>query len=458
MLTNRCRFGIFTAALTATTTLFLGQTARAQTFTIELVPLPPKVAGAKIKDISNDRSLIVQGLDSQNQEIDNFYYGVPLANGTYPTPLSLFWSGLNPGGLDRRGGFMLGSINNRASAVNVSTNAVTENHPVNHHSSFLQAGDDRNCVGWTRPQGGTRHATIWYSFPGLYSDQQPFIAQQLGADWISSELRGVRSLPGDTVHAVGFGERRDMPGHRAIARLGQWVELHPSSFAESEALTVFSKFQAGWGRDAMGLEHALVWQGNASSALSLNPVGYGNSRALDMDSEGVAGYAKLANVDRASFWKQTPLQASGFGHIDLSAFLPTGSGNSVATGITNGGVIAGQYQVNNLWRPVLWHPIHLTSLTLSGTHTLGGAPTTATVRISRPAPAGGVVVKVGPQYGVLIRTSVPTVTIPAGQTFTTFTVYTRSVSGPTVVSISATLGFEQQVASITLDTLHLQFP
>ena len=457
MLTRRSRQGVFSTLLTATLCIS-PIAARGQTFTVELLNPPTNRGGARIKDIADDRTLMIQQLDSraQPQVIEDYVQTFSTVTNSYDAPISLsFRFGLEPGGMDRRGVLAVGSVLNQATAVDITTNRVFNHHPKGQPRSFINASDGADGVGWMREAMTDKRAVLYLlGNNGSATNLHPEITRQLGPDWITSELLGLRR---STLHLVGWGARHMIPGHRAIAKLGSWVELHPSSFDESEAVSVFDTFQAGWGKDAMGLEHALVWQGNAASMRSLNPPGYGNSRCVDMDSEGIVGYGKLGTQDRATFWKRVPTHPNGFAPLDLGQFLPVGTGNSVASGITASGIIAGHYQTNGVWRPVLWHPIHLTGLTLSRTRILGGTTAKATVRISRPAPAAGVTVRVGPRFGPLLYTQVDSVTIPPGATETAFTVYSGTVSGPTPASVSATLGHEQVFATATVDTLSIWF-
>lgn len=455
MFTVRSRFGIVSAAL-ATTAFSLCPTARAQTFTIELINPPVAMASTKIKSISDDKSLMVQRLDSRGQVMEDYYIGFSPATNAYLAPTSLSFLGLEPGGLEREGRFAVGSVQGLGAALDLMTLRSRTSHLPTAQTSFIAAAQGGYGAGWIRNLGDNRHAAEFgIVFHQVVNDLHLSLAQQLGADWITSELLGIQVGNG----YVGWGSRRNIPGHRALGAWGSaWVELHPSSFAESEALALFNDFQVGWGRDVQGLEHALVWQRTAASMISLNPPGSGNSRAVDMDSEGIAGYAKMGSVDHAAFWKRTALQVNGFGYIDLHQYLPSGSGNSVATGITGNGVIAGHFQNNNVWTPVLWHPIHLTGLTLSKTFFRGGTNVSATVRISRAAPPGGVTINVGPRNGLFLRTQVSTVTIPAGQTQTSFAVLSSPVFRRTTATVSATLGYEQADASATLDISVPGFP
>lgn len=91
----------------------------------------------------------------------------------------------------------------------------------------------------------------------------------------------------------------------------------------------------------------------------------------------------------------------------------------------------------------------LVSLTLSPASAVGGGLVTATVTLSSAAPGGGIQVSL--LSGNLTTAQVPTsVTIPAGQTSTTFAVSTTAVTSSQTVTITATLGASTQTAVLTV--------
>ncbi|MGQ9656752.1 MAG: S8 family peptidase [Fimbriimonadales bacterium] len=90
----------------------------------------------------------------------------------------------------------------------------------------------------------------------------------------------------------------------------------------------------------------------------------------------------------------------------------------------------------------------LQSLTVSPTSVLGGNSATGTVRLSAPAPAGGVVVQLRSSSG---RAQVPsTVTIPAGATSANFTIRTNSGGFITTATITATYNGVSRSAQLTI--------
>jgi len=93
--------------------------------------------------------------------------------------------------------------------------------------------------------------------------------------------------------------------------------------------------------------------------------------------------------------------------------------------------------------------VNLLSLTLSPSRVKGGRASQATVTLSRPAPAGGSVVKLASSNTGVAR--VPSkLTVPAGAVSATFTVMTRSVPDEKTVGISGSLAGVKKGAELTV--------
>ncbi len=94
------------------------------------------------------------------------------------------------------------------------------------------------------------------------------------------------------------------------------------------------------------------------------------------------------------------------------------------------------------------NPVSLEGLRLSPDRVTGGSTSTGIVRISGPAPAGGVVITLASNSA---SATVPaTVTVPAGQNAVTFTVTTSAVTSRTIVQITATYGTESKTENLTI--------
>jgi len=96
------------------------------------------------------------------------------------------------------------------------------------------------------------------------------------------------------------------------------------------------------------------------------------------------------------------------------------------------------------------NPVSLEGLELRPSRVAGGGTSTGTIRISGPAPAGGIVITLASNS---TSATVPaTVTIPAGQNSVAFTITTAKVTSKTIVQISASLGAMSQTQNLTITT------
>ncbi|HZH98977.1 MAG TPA: RHS repeat-associated core domain-containing protein, partial [Fimbriimonadaceae bacterium] len=93
-------------------------------------------------------------------------------------------------------------------------------------------------------------------------------------------------------------------------------------------------------------------------------------------------------------------------------------------------------------------PGGLLSFSVSPTNLTAGASTTGTLRLSGPARAGGTQVTITPNTSVI--TAPTSVTVPEGQSSTTFTLQTSYMSTRATRTVTATLGSVSKVASLTI--------
>jgi uncharacterized repeat protein (TIGR01451 family) len=152
-----------------------------------------------------------------------------------------------------------------------------------------------------------------------------------------------------------------------------------------------------------------------------------------------------AQQHHAYVWSGTA--ASG---VDLSQFLPAGTGDSQATGIDANGDIVGTADGH----PVMWipsAPLQSATLTLDQSVVQGGQAVQGIVSLRTPAPAGGATVTLseidgsGPVPSGFRQSAVtlpPSVTIAAGQT-------SVPVSFPTGAGSSAQVGIVLSYAGVT---------
>ncbi|MCC7174526.1 MAG: hypothetical protein IT159_04955 [Bryobacterales bacterium] len=93
--------------------------------------------------------------------------------------------------------------------------------------------------------------------------------------------------------------------------------------------------------------------------------------------------------------------------------------------------------------------ISLASLSLSSSSVVGGASVTGTIALSGPAPAGGVLVAL--QCNNSAALTPPTVTVPAGQTSTNFTITTSPVPSAQSLTLTATYAGASRTADLTVN-------
>jgi hypothetical protein len=98
------------------------------------------------------------------------------------------------------------------------------------------------------------------------------------------------------------------------------------------------------------------------------------------------------------------------------------------------------------------NPPAISSVTLAPASLIGGATSTATVKLNQTAPTGGVVVSVASGSTAVATLSVSSVTVPAGSSSTTFTVTSIPVGAKATSSITATLaGGGTKSATLTIN-------
>ena len=195
---------------------------------------------------------------------------------------------------------------------------------------------------------------------------------------------------------------------------------------------------AHWLFDGTGLRNGDILQ---------NVLGYETD---SIDSNSPSGIISLAHSPFPSGAPQV--------YADMSIYTAASGANVFATGSVwwslgldsygdSMGAVSGVQQItaNFLTRALL--PT-LSSLTLNPTSVTGGNPSTGTVTLSGPAPAGDAQVTLSSSNPSVanVPSSVP---VPAGTTSSTFTVNTSGVAASNSVTISASYGVTQ-TASLTV--------
>jgi hypothetical protein len=146
-------------------------------------------------------------------------------------------------------------------------------------------------------------------------------------------------------------------------------------------------------------------------------------------------------------------------YADMSIYTAASGANVFATGSVwwslgldsygpSPGAVPGVQQITaNFLAQALLPSLSL--LSLNPTTVTSGNPSTGTVSLSGPAPAGGAQVTLS-SSDPSVASVPPTVTVPAGATSATFTVNTSVVATSNTVSISASYAGLTQTASLSL--------
>jgi outer membrane protein assembly factor BamB len=163
---------------------------------------------------------------------------------------------------------------------------------------------------------------------------------------------------------------------------------------------------------------------------------------------GQPGFFTAVSTTGSLIWKELLPVENGFNIWPMSRARITPDGQTAYFGMS----IAGQrdnpytylYSVQTAKVTV-----SLASLTLDPTTVVGGSPSTGTITLSGPAPAGGVVVRLSSINPILVNVPA-SVTVAAGATSATFTARTRPTRTRAVVTVSAWNGSVLKRATLTV--------
>jgi len=206
------------------------------------------------------------------------------------------------------------------------------------------------------------------------------------------------------------------------------VSASYNSTAKSATLTVLSPVLSG-----VSLNPSSIQGGSAASGtVTLNapaPTGDAAVTLLSSDTSTAtvpASVVVAANANTATFTVNTNPVASNTS-LTISAIY-NGTTQTAALTVT---------------------PAGLSAVTLSPASVNGGTPSTGTLTLNGPAPAGGAVVTLSSNNTAAATVS-PNVTIAANATTATFTVTTIPVSANTSATISAIYGGATQTGTLTV--------
>ncbi|MEQ1932568.1 MAG: PxKF domain-containing protein [Fimbriimonadaceae bacterium] len=153
--------------------------------------------------------------------------------------------------------------------------------------------------GWSNTTGDN-HATIWQGTAASAVDINPigYTVSQVSAT--DGTNHGGFAVLGGIEHAAFWGPTG-------------FVDLHPSGYQQSGVKGVAPGKQAGFGLDAGGTSHALVWSGTPGSMVDLNqflPGGFTGAQAHGIDDNGnivgVAFGGTSSGQAEAVVWKPVP--------------------------------------------------------------------------------------------------------------------------------------------------------
>jgi uncharacterized membrane protein len=136
--------------------------------------------------------------------------------------------------------------------------------------------------------------------------------------------------------------------------------LNPPGFESSFAQGIWGTIQVGYGVDDEGVGHALLWNGTAESAVSLNAAGYGTPLVYSASAAGQVGFSEgpaTGGRTHALFWKDTSESIVDL-HPFVSALGPEYTG-SAAYFIADNGSIVGSAFTYDPYRgyAVIWTPV-----------------------------------------------------------------------------------------------------
>lgn len=350
-------------------------------------------------------------------------------------------------------------------------------------ASFVDLSVAFNATYCTGVQGGQQvgygetmiyavsiqHAMLWTGSAAGYVDLHPSL---IGASY--SKAKGVRNG-----QQVGYFSNiaypiNDNGVYSGTSHAMVWagtsasgVDLNPAGYDSSQALATNGTQQGGWGHPLASASqtHAMMWSGTPDTAIDLHPAGFSDSRILAMtDTKQVGdgwvgvGY-QPGSVRHALVWS-----GSAANVVDLNQYLPSGYLHAVATGVDASGNVVG-YAYNTfgygmdvppdaiavVFAPGQGAPAALSALTLTPSNLAPGGVLQGTVSIPAPAPAAGVGVSFVSADQTMIPAPTP-VTIPAGQTSTSFAIATggATLQVPTSTKLFATDGTTSRSAMVTL--------
>jgi autotransporter-associated beta strand protein len=223
-----------------------------------------------------------------------------------------------------------------ASAVNLNPSWA------NNSAASGIAGSEQVGYASGTSTGSNDHAVLWTGTAASAVDLNP-------SGFVNSSASGT-----DGVHQVGDGSG---PTTSNLTHALLWsgtaasaIDLNPSGFTFSNAGGVSGTQQVGTGygpstgtdQNGFPLDHALVWNGTAASAVDLNPTGFSQSYANATNGSIQVGYGYENNDNHALLWSGTAASAfdlntglpAAYGFVSAQAFRVNAAGDIWGIGYT----------------------------------------------------------------------------------------------------------------------------
>ncbi|HYR84360.1 MAG TPA: hypothetical protein VE422_09815 [Terriglobia bacterium] len=297
-------------------------------------------------------------------------------------------------------------------------------HPANMAESAIFDAGGGQFVGWAAGQStsSAAHAMLWTSGEAtavidLNPSQLSFVSSVAN----SVDRNGRQQVGSGTVFLGIDGNKIQYSDQHALLWSGNAasaVDLHPAGFSSSVANAAADSVQVGSGFSTSAQhDHALLWTGTASSAIDLNPSGITESMAGGIGSGGaIVGWVSgqpTGNQRHAFLWLGASRTV-----VDLHNFLPAGYISSVASGIDDNDDVVG-WAITSAGdaNAVLWRRLpDLQSISFpGGTNVYGGGYARFQVALNGPAIGDAQIqmtssnpsIAVLPAYGTLTGTIVP---------------------------------------------------
>ena len=327
----------------------------------------------------------------------------------------------------------------------------TDKNPPSSSDSYMLGGSPRFRVGHAIPSSASApRARLWDLQTGTIYDLHPSNFTTSAGSAIIED--------GQLFHIAGWGVRqgRDRALRWSYDSIGiPSTDLHPAGYDSSRAYGISSRWTVGTGSPAnSGSQLALSFDTSGNGmATSLDPSWSSYSVALGASEGGIVGYSGSSIYGRrAVYWSDDDPSLA----VDLHQFLPPGYIASYAAGINDAKFIVGTaIDTGGELHAVIWRPVSQFSLMFRPGFLRYGQIATATLELDKPAPKGGIRIRLSPLVGAGAHAWAlqEEVLIPEGKTSVTFNVATtdRRPSKPVRATITAAWGKLVRQATLTIN-------